>query len=157
MERILVAVDEDPMREHVVRKADEIAGALRASMLICHVLSHDEYERVKSQLSYSEAAERASIVGQEAVDTVGNLNAHYKLQGAIGEPPEELLRLADELDAGMIGHGLCRPARPGAPARARQRLARSHGVDDTAGVDRARAGLTSKSPLALSVASSKLE
>lgn len=105
MERILVAVDEDPMREHVVRKADEIAGALRASMLICHVLSNDEYERVKSQLSYSEAAERASIVGQEAVDTVGDLSAHYKLQGAIGEPSEELLRLADELDAGMIVMG----------------------------------------------------
>ncbi len=105
MERILVAVDEDPMREHVIRKADEVASALDANMLICHVLSNDEYERVKSQLSYSEAAERASIIGQEAVDTVGDLRAHYKLQGAIGEPSEELLRMADEVDAGMIVMG----------------------------------------------------
>lgn len=105
MERILVAVDEDPMREHVVRKADDVARALGATMTIGHVLTNEEYERVKGQLTYSEAAERASSIGKEAVDAVGDLKAHYKLQGAIGEPSEELLRMAEALDAGMIVMG----------------------------------------------------
>lgn len=73
MERILVAVDEDSMREHVVRKADEVARALGATMTICHVMTDEAYERIKGRVSYSEAAERASSIGREAAQAAGDL------------------------------------------------------------------------------------
>lgn len=124
MERVLVAVDEDAIRERVIDAAGRLASDLGASVTVCHVMTGEEYEELKGRMAFTDAEGRAKAVAEEAAHGLKAFDVHYESVGAVGRPVQEILQLAEERSADLIMmgiaglHGLSRLRALGSVSRA---------------------------------------
>lgn len=114
MERLLVAVDEDPQAEKVIVLAGELAKKLAASIVVCHVMPEEQYrkieerqirEEVEHPVSITQAEERAQSVAVDAALGLKPYGVSFETTGRVGEPAEEIVKLAQEMDADLIVMG----------------------------------------------------
>ena len=112
MEQILIAVDEDPLAEKVIRQGVMLAQKVSAKATVCHVMPEEHYRRIEEQqlreeqsFSVTQAEAQAEVVVEEAVQALGTLEMDLDKIGAVGEPAETIVELARELDADLIVMG----------------------------------------------------
>lgn len=112
MKQILIAVDNDLLAERVVRQGSELARAIGASVTVCHVMPEEHYRRVEEQQvreeqSYpiSQAEAEAREVVEAAIEHVPASELNVDVLGAVGDPPDTIVKLGQQLDADYIVMG----------------------------------------------------
>lgn len=111
MERFLVAVDEDPQAKKVIEIAGELAQKTGASVIVCHVMPEDQYQRIEERqrredveqpISITQAEERAQVIASDAALGLKSYGVDFETEGRMGEPAEVIVTLAKEEGADLI-------------------------------------------------------
>jgi nucleotide-binding universal stress UspA family protein len=106
--RIVAPVDMSDASKHQVRVAAGLAQALSVPLVLAHVLEPVFIPAsVRQALSSADASRRAQV--EERLDALVTLaSAHAKVESVIlsGEPPAEIVKLADTRGAHLIVMGL---------------------------------------------------
>lgn len=133
MKRILVAVDEDPQAKKVIEQAGELAQKLDAALFVCHIMPTDAYRRIEERqveekvehpLSITDAEQQARATAAELAEGLKAFNVPFETKGAVGDPPQAIVALAQELEIDLIVmgfeglHGLGRLRALGSVSRA---------------------------------------
>ncbi|MDX1686799.1 MAG: universal stress protein [Candidatus Promineifilaceae bacterium] len=114
MERFLVAVDEDPQAEKVIEIAGELAQKVGGSIVVCHIMPEEQYrkieerqrqEEVEQPISITEAEQRARALATDAALGLKPYGVDFEAEGRVGVPAEEIVTLAQEMDADLIVMG----------------------------------------------------
>lgn len=112
MKQILIAVDEDLLAERVIRRGSELAQALDATITVCHVMPEEHYRRVEEQqirenqsypVTWAEAEARDVV--EAALERVPTAGLSINVLGAVGDPAETIVEIAQRLDAEYIVMG----------------------------------------------------
>ncbi|MFQ5434209.1 MAG: universal stress protein [Anaerolineae bacterium] len=133
MKHILVTIDEDPQAEKVIALAGEIAQKLGAHVTVFHVMADEKYRRIEEEqlhdqvehpFTITQAEEQARSFAAETAVPLRDMGVSFDVRGKVGDPPTEILALAQEIDADFIVmgfeglHGLDRLRALGSVSRA---------------------------------------
>jgi nucleotide-binding universal stress UspA family protein len=113
MERAIAVVEASDSAKDLVREAGELAAGVGAELVLCHVTTEEEYaDRRESMASVPDldvnytideekdgAQKFATDIGR---DVLGDLDVETSAVGRVGEKGDEILAVADELDADHI-------------------------------------------------------
>lgn len=114
MKRFLVAVDEDPQAKKVIEIAGELAQKAGASVVVCHVMPEERYERIEERqlqeyvnnpFSITQAEEQARGIAEDAARGLQAYGVSFETEGRVGEPADEIVKLAQEVGADLIVMG----------------------------------------------------
>ena len=114
MKRLLVCVAADPQAERTVRTAGRVAKAMNALAIVLHVMPETVYHHIEEEqirdraphpITYSEAAERARLIAEEAARVLESFGVVYETRGRVGSPAEEILKAAQEEQVDLIVMG----------------------------------------------------
>ncbi|MBX0296871.1 universal stress protein [Haloarcula nitratireducens] len=112
VETVVLAVGPND-REHVdalLAEAVAVAKPAKASVYLLHVFPQEEYDELLNQMDIEptsgsmqpdELAARHDSIRTPA-DYLEQHNIEYSIRGVVGKPDEEIVRVADELDADRI-------------------------------------------------------
>lgn len=100
-------------RDRMTRLATEtinVAQPTGATVVLLHVFSADEFEDTARKLEFDPSSEdvdpdvvaRRDMVIHELIDAFEDADVEYTVRGAIGEPAEEIIRLAEEIAADRV-------------------------------------------------------
>ncbi len=114
MERFLVAVDDDPQAEKVIEMAGELAETVGGSIVVCHIMPEEQYRKIEERqrqdeveqpISITQAEERAQALAADAALGLKPYGVDFETEGRVGVPAEEIVTLAQEVDADLIVMG----------------------------------------------------
>ena len=107
---ILAAVEGDRDQGRVLSTAADLAAAFETPLVVCHVRTVEEFEAHKRSLEESpdirdfdvdaERDHAATVAQQALADELDSTDQRIEtdVRGRVGEPADELLAVADELD-----------------------------------------------------------
>ncbi len=110
LDTIVVAVSDEAERtESVAQTAIDVAGPAGATVRLVHVFSEGGYETVKDQLEFGPDDEVTSdtvATRHATIREVGTMlsaaGIEYESHGAVGDTSDEVLELAERVDADML-------------------------------------------------------
>lgn len=111
MQNILAVVDNDWLKERVVRTAGKMAQDLGAMLTVLHVMPESDYEEILSRMaqdrvdrpfSINSAENHARWVAEEAAAALAGLRVQWHTRGSVGNPADKILELASEAAVDMI-------------------------------------------------------
>jgi len=114
MERVLVAIDEDPQAKKVIEIAGELGQKLGGNLIVCHIMPEEQYrkieerqvrEGVEQSFSITQAEERAQAIAADAALGLRAYGVDFETEGRVGEPAAEIVTLAKEESADLIVMG----------------------------------------------------
>lgn len=106
---IVAAVSDSEQSIDVVSKADELARAFDDALHLVHVLEESEYTRIVERESSTRETGSGDVVDNVTADVTEGLedavSGGYETVGRVGNPGEEVVEYADEVDARYIVAG----------------------------------------------------
>lgn len=98
---IVAAVDGDNRQDSVVTVGRELADAFDEELVVLHVMSEGEFERRREGREYfvDQAADDAARTAGWVVDGTLEDGDGITLEGRVGEPSDEICKVADGTDA----------------------------------------------------------
>ncbi len=114
MKHILAAVERDALKQIVVEAAGELAEMMHAAITVCHVMSEEDYqvlcdhlnqETIGAPFLLTNAEQRAAKIAEDAAKILHEQGIDHDIVGRVGHPTEQVLSLAEELEADLIVMG----------------------------------------------------
>ena len=134
MKCILVAVNEDLVAERVIEFAGQLAQKTNATIAVCHIMSRQSFDSIQESIkwqrttgqrfTYSQAEDQAQAIASTWAEALRPYNVRWRTYGRVGDPAQEILMLAHEIDADCIVlgfeglHGISKLRALGSVARA---------------------------------------
>lgn len=111
LENVLVAVGEDDAgrTDAIEQITTDIAGPAESEVHLAHVFSGEEYDRFRDQLDFGKDSEvTPTVVAERQVNVRGMTDAFTEagvetsIYGAVGDRSEQIVSLAEEIDADLV-------------------------------------------------------
>jgi len=108
IENVLLAVgpSDDERIEPLARTTIDIAGPAGATVTLAHVFTDDEYDDARGSLDLSssddvtpDAVARRHATIRDLADRLEDANVGYSIAGSVGEHGENIVSLADDVNA----------------------------------------------------------
>ncbi|MFB6118484.1 universal stress protein [Halosegnis sp.] len=111
LENVLVAVggDDEGRIDAIEQITADVAGPAGAAVHLAHVFSHEEYDRFRDQLDFDKDSEvTPTVVAERQVNvreikrTLAAADVDTTTYGAVGQRSEQVVALAEEIDADLV-------------------------------------------------------
>lgn len=111
LENVLVAVgeDDDGRTDAIEQITADITGPAKGKIHLAHVFSREEYGRFRDQLDFDRDSEvTPTTVAERQVNVRGMTDAftaagvETKTYGAVGKRSEQIVKLAEDIDADLV-------------------------------------------------------